>query len=120
MRRTVIATASLLATFLISASVAYGAFVSYRGPMYWSCYCDGSSSYAAGWRENYFDKSTSGVSDTAVTFIDNGVFGYSWHGTVRNTAAHQRAYWENSYVKKAYCRFYSGTAFQGVCAVYGW
>jgi hypothetical protein len=118
-RRMLIAPALLLATLLVSASVAYGALVSYRGPLYWSCYCDGSSSYAASWRENYFDKSTSGVSDTAVTFIDNGVFGYGWHGTVRNTSAHQRAYWDTGYVKKAYCKFYSGTAFTGVCAVYG-
>jgi len=119
-RRTVLATASLLVTTLISASVAYAAFVSYRGPMYWSGPSDGGSSYSTSWRENYFDKSTSGVSDTGLTFIDNGAFGYSWHGTVRNTAAHQRAYWETSYVKKAYCRFYSGTPFTGVCAVYGW
>jgi hypothetical protein len=107
------------ACFLLAAAAALATTSQYRGPMYWSCPCDGSSSYSAGWRENWFDKSTSGVSDTAITFIDNGVYGYSWHGTVRNTAAHQRTYASTSYVKKGYCKFYAGTGFTGTCTVWG-
>ena len=57
-------------------------------------------------------KSTSGISDTMVTLIDNGAFGYSWHGTVRSTASAQKAVWVSSSVKKGYCRFYSGTGVQ--------
>ena len=62
--------------------------------------------------ENWFVKSTSGISDTMVTLIDNGAFGYSWHGTVRSTASAQKAVWASSSVKKGYCRFYSGTGVQ--------
>jgi hypothetical protein len=106
-----------VAGFLISAVVAFAATSTYRGPMYWSCYCDGNSSYASGWIENWFVKNTSGVSDTMVTLIDNGALGYSWHGTVRSTASAQKSVWASSYVKKGYCRFYSGTAFNGSCFV---
>lgn len=110
---------ALCAAALLLAASAFAATSTYRGPMYWSCYCDGSSSYSSGWLENLFSKSTSGVSDTAVTLIDNGVFGYSWHGTVRNTASSQRAVWATGYVKKGYCKFYGGTAFNGSCTVAG-
>ena len=89
----------------------------YAGPRYWSCYCDASSSYSSSWYSNDFYKSTSGVSDTMVTLIDSGAFGYSWHGTVRNTAQVQHAYWGVSTTKKGYCKFYGGTAFNGSCAV---
>jgi hypothetical protein len=104
--------------FALSAGAAYAGASTYRGPMYWNCYCDGSSSYSTGWVENWFAKSSSGVSDTVVTLIDNGVYGYSWHGTVRNTAATQRALWLTwTVAKKGYCKFYSGTAFTGSCTV---
>jgi len=105
------------AGFLAAAAVAFGASSLYRGPMYWSCYCDGASSYSSQWVVNYFLKNSNGVSDTMVTLIDNGTYGYGWHGTVRNTASQQRASWVSSVGKKGYCRFYSGTAFTGSCLV---
>jgi hypothetical protein len=117
MRRRLVAVATALAGFLISAVVAFAATNTYRGPMYWSCLCDGSSPYASQWIENWFVKSTSGISDTMVTLIDNA--SYSWHGTVRNTASAQKAWWVSSAVKKGYCRFYGGTAFNGSCFVAG-
>jgi hypothetical protein len=108
--------AAVTAACLVFATSALAATI-YVGPRYWSCYCDASSSYSSSWYWNDFYKTTSGVSDTMVTLIDNGAFGYSWHGTVRNTAKIQHAYWGLAYVKKGYCKFYSGTAFNGSCAV---
>jgi len=105
------------AGFLAAVAVAFGASSLYRGPMYWNCYCDGSSSYSSQWVVNYFLKNSNGVSDTMVTLIDNGTYGYGWHGTVRNTASQQRASWVSSVGKKGYCKFYSGTAFTGSCLV---
>ena len=114
-RHLVIAAVSIAS--LVFATGALAATI-YIGPQYWSCYCDASSSYSANWFSNDFYKNTEGVSDTMVTLIDNGVFGYSWHSTVRNTARIQHAYWgDPRYVKKGYCKFYSGTAFNGSCAV---
>ena len=117
MRRKLVAFNAALAAMLAGAAVALAGTSTYRGPMYWSCFCDGSSSYASQWIENWFVKSTSGVSDTMVTLIDNGSYG--WHGTVRSTASAQRAWWVSSTVKKGYCKFYGGTAFNGSCFVAG-
>ena len=119
MRRQLALLAVCATGFLVSAGASFAGTSTYRGPMYWSCFCDGSSSYSTGWRENWFSKSTSGVSDTMVTLIDGGAYGYSWHGTVRNTAANQRAVWANSVNKKGYCKFYGGSAFNGSCTVAG-
>jgi len=119
-RKQFVLLAVVIAGFVASATVAFAAVSTYRGPMYWNCYCDGSSSYSTGWIENWFAKSSSGVSDTMVTLIDNGVYGYSWHGTVRGTAKNQRAVWTTWTVsKKGYCKFYAGTAFNGSCFVAG-
>jgi len=116
-KRHVITVLACVVGFLIAAAGAFAASSVYRGPMYWNCYCDGSSSYSSQWLVNYFIKSSSGVSDTMVTLIDNGTYGYSWHGTVRSTASQQRASWVSSVGKKGYCKFYSGTAFNGSCLV---
>jgi len=115
MGRKLVAAATALACALVSAAIAFAGTNTYRGPMYWSCPCDGSSPYASQWIENWFVKSTSGVSDTMVTLIDNGSYG--WHGTVRGTASTQKAWWVSSAVKKGYCKFYGGTAFNGSCFV---
>jgi hypothetical protein len=77
--------AAVIAACLVFATSALAATI-YVGPRYWSCFCDASSSYSSNWYWNDFYKTTSGVSDTMVTLIDNGAFGYSWHGTVRSTA----------------------------------
>jgi hypothetical protein len=123
-RRKLMLVALVVCLFASLTTVALATTTTYRGPMYWDCTClDGSSSYSQQWRETWFIKSTSGTSDTAITFIDSGAYGYSWHGTVRNTASFQRAYAYTSittpYVKKAYCKWYSGTPFNGSCTVYG-
>ena len=115
MKRHLVILLACIAGFLGAAASAYAASSVYRGPMYWSCYCDGSSSYSSQWWDNYFIKDSNGVSDTMVTLIDNVT--YSWHGTVRNTASQQKAWWVSSVVKKGYCKFYSGTAFNGSCLV---
>ena len=123
MRRKLIVVVLGLVVFLVSAAAGFAATTTYRGPMYWNCYCDGASSYSKVWNENWFAKDSSGVSDTMITFIDAGAYGYSWHGTVRSTASTQHTYANTTiytpYVKKAYCRFYSGTAFHGSCFAYG-
>jgi hypothetical protein len=116
-KRQLVIAAAVVAACLALAGSALAATI-YVGPRYWQCYCDASSSYSSSWFWNDFYKNTSGVSDTMVTLIDNGVFGYSWHATVRSTAQIQHAYWgDPRYVKKGYCKFYSGTAFNGSCAV---
>jgi hypothetical protein len=115
MRRKLVAVSAAVVSVLVTAAIGLAATNTYRGPMYWSCPCDGSSPYASQWIENWFVKSTSGVSDTMVTLIDNT--SYSWHGTVRSTAATQKAWWVSSAVKKGYCKFYGGTAFNGSCFV---
>ena len=115
MRRKLVALAAALAGALATAAIAFASTNTYRGPMYWSCPCDGSSPYGSQWIENWFVKSTSGISDTMVTLIDNT--SYSWHGTVRSTASAQKAWWVSSIVKKGYCKFYGGTAFNGSCFV---
>ena len=115
MRRKLVAFTAATVGLLVSAAIALAGTNTYRGPMYWSCFCDGNSPYGSQWTENWFVKSTSGVSDTMVTLIDNASYG--WHGTVRSTASTQRAWWASSAVKKGYCKFYGGTAFSGSCAV---
>ena len=83
MRRKLVAFTAAVAGVLVTAVIALAGTNTYRGPMYWSCFCDGSSPYASQWIENWFVKSTSGISDTMVTLIDNT--SYSWHGTVRRS-----------------------------------
>lgn len=119
MTRTVSIVAACCAAALLAAGVAYATTSTYIGPKYWCCYESGSSSYWNQWFEAYFIKSTSGVSDTAITFIDNGVFGYSWHSTLRGTQSFQHIYWDGDrrYTKKSYCKYYSGTTFNGSCTV---
>lgn len=108
------ALAGIVASFVV-ASGALAATI-YKGPMYWSpTGIDGSSSYS-NWQSNDFSKSTSGVSDTMVTLIDN--VSYSWHGTVRNMNSHQHAFWGwEGTSRKGYCKYYAGTNFNGSCWV---
>jgi hypothetical protein len=116
-KRQLILLAAVAGACLVFVTAALAATSRYIGPTYWSGYWSANSSYSSSWIWNDFYKDTSGVSDTMVTLIDNGALGYSWHGTVRNTARIQHSYWSLNYVKKGYCKFYSGTAFNGSCVV---
>jgi hypothetical protein len=116
MKRQLTLAAVLAAAYMVFATAAVASNLFYIGPTYWGNPRDASSTYDVNWISNDFYKDRSG-SDTMVTLIDNGVFGYSWHATVRNTAQSQRAYWSLAYGKKGYCRYYGGPVFNGSCVV---
>ncbi len=116
LRRFTLVAAMAATTALVAASLAFAA-TTYIGPMYWTpTGIDGHSSYS-NWQANDFSKSTSGVSDTVVTLIDNS--SYSWHGTVRNMDSYQHAFWGYEGTdRKGYCKYYAGTNFNGSCYAY--
>jgi hypothetical protein len=104
---------AVVAAALVLAGAAQAGPTTYAGPQPWSAGSAAASSYASGWRYNYFFKQGSGY-DTTVTFIDNVT--YSWHATVRNSSSTTYTYWFVSNVKKGHCRA-SGGGFWGSCAV---